>query len=369
MRLCCFFNYAPLYRQSIYKKIDGIFDTQFYFGEEVIDGQKSGIAKLDYSIFKNKPIESKNKIFFKKFLWCTKAAFLGFKKYDTYLVTGHFSYSYIPLILTCKFLGKRIYGWGHGLKSNNGKTRILNNFLYKNLTGFFVYGEKGKERLVSLGFNKTKIHVIYNSLTGRVTNIIDYSSDVLRNHFNNDNPVLIFVGRLMPQKKLEWLIEAHAYLQKKGIPSNLVLVGTGPQEATLKQIALENGYNERIWFFGECYDDNKLSELLYNSDLCVSPGNIGLTALHSLQYGTPALSHGNFELQGPEYETIVEGETGTLYKEGDKVDFMRTIENWLVNKTGDRNSIRQNCYAMINGKWNSDNQIRIFKEVFEGNAE
>ena len=46
-KLCCIFNYAPLYRSSIYKKIDEEFDTQYCFSDMVSD-----IAKMDYENFK-----------------------------------------------------------------------------------------------------------------------------------------------------------------------------------------------------------------------------------------------------------------------------------------------------------------------------
>ena len=40
--------------------------------------------------------------------------------------------------------------------------------------------------------------------------------------------------------------------------------------------------------------------------MCVSPGNVGLTAIHSLTYGTPVLTHDNFNFQMPEAEAIEE---------------------------------------------------------------
>ena len=51
---------------------------------------------------------------------------------------------------------------------------------------------------------------------------------------------------------------------------------------------------DQIWFYGACYDESKLGELIFNADLCVSPGNVGLTAVHSMGYGTPVITHNNF---------------------------------------------------------------------------
>ena len=43
-------------------------------------------------------------------------------------------------------------------------------------------------------------------------------------------------------------------------------------------------------FQGAVFDESN-SELIYHSDLCVSPGNVGLTAIHSLTYGVPVATH------------------------------------------------------------------------------
>ena len=98
--LCCIFNYAPKYRESIYKKIDEAFDTQFVFGREVVEGKVSGIAKLDYRVFKRKPIENSNILLFKKVLWRTNILSLPFKKkYKSFLITAETPLSNIPILI------------------------------------------------------------------------------------------------------------------------------------------------------------------------------------------------------------------------------------------------------------------------------
>jgi len=364
IRLCCFFNYAPLYRESIYKKIDDTFDTQFYFGDEVYEnGRVSNIEKINYSIFKKKPIEFKNLLFLKYFSWRTKAITLPFKHFDIILLTGDFVFSYIPLIILSKLFKIKIFGWGHGIKTRKGKLHFFNDFFYRSLNGFFTYGEKGRQRLIDLGYNPKKIHIIYNSLTPRGACGQSYKSNIYQKHFNNNNPVLIFIGRLTPQKQLDWLLRVLADLNANGRNCNLVIVGDGVERTKLEQISNDLNVSDKVWFYGKCYDTNKNSELLYNADLCISPGNVGLTALHALEYGTPVISHDDFETQMPEYETITSGLTGRLYKKNDYCDFYSNIEQWLINSPS-REDIRNYCYDMINGKWNSDNQLEILQKIF-----
>lgn len=362
MRLCCVFNYAASYREDIYQKIDDTFDSQYYFGK-IIDRKEVTIKEIDYNQLKKRPKFFFNKFIFNRFLWRTKIALLGLKKYDTFLITADFNLSYIPLVLICKILRKRIYGWGHGIKNKNRKLYKVENWLVRNFTGFFSYGEKGRKRMIELGYNPDKIHIIYNSLRGKLENYPNLSSSIYTDRFGNSNPVLLFIGRLTPQKELDKLIELHANLNKSGTLCNLVIIGDGSERIYLEKCADQNRYKDMIWFYGECYDENKNNELIYNADLCVSPGNIGLTAIHALQYGTPIISHDDFETQMPEYESIIPYKTGLTFTKGDWNDLENKVEEWLRFANGKRQEIRENCYEEINNKWNSDNQIEILKKV------
>ncbi len=370
MKLCCYFNYPPLYRKAIYQAIDRTFDTQFYFGEEVEDGNASGIAKIDFSIFRKRPVEFKNKTFLHRFGWRTKSWNLAFKNYDAFIITGDFMFSYIPLLLFTRLMGKRVYGWGHGLKTLGKGFRPLNIFFYKFLNGYFTYSEGGKNRLGELGIDTSKVHVIYNSLSeGIDENVVrGLKSDIYSEHFGNTLPILIFIGRLTPQKKLDKLIYTLQKLNEGGTGCNLVFVGTGSESDKLSSLTEELGIDDHVWFFGECYDENTNGELLYNADLCISPGNVGLTALHAMSYGLPVISHSNFETQMPEYETIVPGLTGDLFEEGNLDDLFVKVKDWITNNISHRVQIRDNCFNMINGNWNSGNQLKILQSVLKANV-
>lgn len=368
MKLCCFFNYAPLYRESIYAAIDDKFDTQFYFGEEVEFQKNSGIKKLDYSVFKKHPIEFKNKVILKKFIWRSKLTSLAFQSYDSYILTGDLCLSYIPFLLICKILGKKVYGWGHGPKTRKGKMSPLFWWILKRMTGFFSYGEQGRQRMIELGYPEPKVHVIYNSLTSRVAEHPNYKSDIYKEKFNNEDPVLIFIGRLTPVKKLENLILLLRKLNDNNHPANLIIIGDGPCKKELESMTIKLGVSNRTWFYGECYNEVANAELIYNADVCISPGNVGLTALHAMQYGTPIISNSDFETQMPEYETIMPYSTGLLFERDNYNDCYAKTCEWLEFAKDRRKEIRNNCYEILNNKWNSDSQIEILEKVLKRNA-
>lgn len=366
MKLCCIFNYAPDYRKAIYQKIDNTFDTQFYFGREVEENKISGIPKIDYSIFKKEPIEIKNKTFLKNRIWWrTGIQCLPFKQYNVYIITGDLSYSYIPFLLNCKILGKKTYAWGHGFKKSNKWSWKLACIFIKLLTGFFVYGDYGRNCMIAEGMPSEKLFTIYNSLD-RKCEFKEYEQPLYREIFGNDFPILIFIGRLTKVKQLDWIIKALADHKEEGLRYNLIIIGDGMEKANLQSLCKNLDITENVHFYGSCHDENEIAPMIYNADLCVSPGNVGLTAIHCMRYGTPVLSHDDFLTQMPEYETIIIGKTGDLYKCGNFEDFKEKIKNWIISPK-DRNVIREQCQNIINTVWNADHQIDIIKRVLNFN--
>lgn len=367
MKLCCFFNYPPKYRDSIYRKIDEAFDCQFYFGREVEGYKSSGIKKIDFSIFKKSPKEFNNYLLFKRYLWRPKLIPLAFSNYDTFLLTGDFSWSYLPFLYLCKLTGKKVYAWGHGEKTKSRNTWPFIKRMYEMLDGYFPYGNGGKNRLIELGFPKEKFHVIYNSLVDHVHGDKNrrLKSDIFKHHFRNNYPVVMFIGRLTPVKKLHELLEVCAAHKARGTDYNLLFIGDGTEKQKLEHLTKSLDIEERVWFYGECYEGDDLNQLIYNSDLCASPGNVGLTALHAMQFGVPVLTHDNFEVQMPEYETVKPMKTGIFFSYGSKGDLADKMEYWLTNYKSEekREEVRQNCYAVINDKFNSTYQIELLKDV------
>ncbi|MCD8208289.1 MAG: glycosyltransferase, partial [Bacteroidales bacterium] len=343
--LCCIFNYAPLYRQAVYRAMDDAFDVQFCFADEPIYGQGTqGIAQMDTSTLRRPVRKIRNRMLFGRHPWRAGFRFLPLKRqYSTFLVTGDFNWAYLPFLVLSRVLGKRVYAWGHGLKTAT-QFKGVKRLFYNLLTGYFFYSEGGARLMQEAGYPKEKCHVIYNSLTDKLLPKQNESlkSDIYEERFGNNDPVLLFSGRLQPAKKVALLMDAVSRLNADGLNCNLIIIGDGPEREKLEALA----GNLPVWFYGECYDEKRLAELFYNADLCVSPGNVGLVAIHSMQYGLPVVSHSNFETQMPEYEVIVEGKTGTLFKDGDPDDLCRVIRVWLDTHK-DRDEIRNACYKVI----------------------
>ncbi len=361
--LCCIFNYAPLYRTSIYSLIDREYDAWFLFGDEPVEGQgKAGIAQMDMSVFRRPPGRIRNRVLAGRIPWRSGMFSLPFR-FGTFLVSGDFNWAYFPFLALCRILGRKVYGWGHGLKSLK-RHKFFRRLYYRWMDGYFVYGDRTRQRMTELGFDGSRLFTVYNSLsegTDPERNRL-LASEIYHSHFGNRLPVVIFSGRLTKVKRLDLLIDAYIEHTLEGLRYNLVIVGDGPEMAALQEKAADAPFSSGIWLYGECYDEARMAELLYNATLCVSPGNVGLTAIHAMNYGLPVISNDDFETQMPEYEAIAEGRTGLLYKAGDYSDLKRAIRQWLVSGRS-REEIRMDCYREIDSRWNSSFQIELIKSV------
>ena len=122
------------------------------------------------------------------------------------------------------------------------------------------------------------------------------------------------------------------------------------------------GLTNQVWFYGACYDERRIAELLYNADLCVSPGNVGLTAMHAMTFGCPVISNDNFSTQMPEFEAIEDGKTGTFFKENDIESLAEAISRWR-DSSPDRELVRKACYKVIDEKYNPHLQLETLKKV------
>ncbi len=358
--LCYVTNIAAHYRSAIYLLMDKTFDMDFIFGDHAAD------LRFDVSQLHNPTKVIQNTQLTKRFDYQKGIPFL-FTRYDTILITGatHCLSTWMLLLFAYPFKKKKVFLWSHAWYGKESRMeKYLKRVFFGLASGTFVYGDRAKKLMVENGLDGNRIWPIHNCLDHdahiqirkRLT-----KTTIYRDKFNNDHPNLVFIGRLTPQKKLDMIISALILCKEKGRLFNMTFIGDGPSREQLENEANMYALSDCIWFYGACHDDHMNGELIYNADLCVSPGSVGLTAVHCMTFGTPVITNDDFSHQGPEFETITPGKTGDFFKHGDSESLANSIINWI--DTGrDRQEIRQNCYDVIDSGWTPEYQISVMKE-------
>lgn len=364
-KLCSIYNFAPRYRESIFRKIDETFDCHWYFGTNETD-----IKGMDLSLLKD--VETaKAKELGGGWYWQPGVVGMLKRNCSNYILLGEsraLSTWAFCLLARLFYPKKKVFVWTHGWY---GKETLIERLIKKmefHLPngGVFTYGHYARNLMIKEGFSPNKLFVIHNSLDyDRQLSLRQQMkpSTVYRDHFGNDHKTIVFIGRLTAQKRIDMLLRAVARLREQGEEYNVALVGDGAARQELE--AMARTLQVETWFYGACYDEAANAELIYNADLCVSPGNVGLTAIHTMMFGTPVITHSDFPYQMPEFEAIIEGRTGSFFKHNDTEALAATISRWFAEHGNKREEVRQACYDVIDTSWTPEYQLSVIKAVIK----
>lgn len=360
-KLCVIYNMAAKYRAPIFQLMDKKLDIDWYYGYQI-----DNIKEMDDSLLKNVTKLNRSN-FIGPFYWQHGVAnLINNDKYKSYVILGDlFSLSTWYLLIRKKLFNhnKKVYLWSHGWYGREGRLkRWLKKCFFNLADGTFLYGNYAKQVAIQQGNYSDKLWVIHNSLDHDTHVELRKklcSSNIYSDYFKNSDPTLIFIGRLTKVKHLDLVIQAVHDLKSKGENYNVVFVGDGVERDNLEKLAKEKDIN--VWFYGACYDDTQTAQLIFDADLCVSPGNVGLTAMHTMSFGTPVMTHSNFPNQMPEFEAIIDGETGGFFLEGSVESLSENISKWFKTHK-DRELTREKCYNEIDSNWTPEFQLNRIKK-------
>lgn len=294
------------------------------------------------------------------------------KEYDATIIIGNINMkgTWIAQKKAKKNGLKTLY-WAHGwLRKENFIKAKIRNYYFNKVDKVLTYGSRAKHIATLTGFNPNKIQVIWNSLDfNKQTEYFDKYKGIERSELrvNIGMPthkiILLTISRVTDICHYEWLIDAVEYLKNsKNLDCEIWMIGDGPALNGLIELAKDK--NVKLNCQGALYDEELIAQHLMSADLVVSPGKLGLTGMHALAYGTPVVTHGNFDLQMPEVEAVIEGQSGVLFHHGDPIDLANKICEFLP-KISSYNSIRQICRNSLIGRFTPEDQARLIGEAID----
>lgn len=176
------------------------------------------------------------------------------------------------------------------------------------------------------------------------------------------NRELVFLGRLVSDKGLDLLIQSMGILKKQGIRPRLTVVGSGPEEAALRSLAVELAVHEQVEFAGQ-RTGLPLAEILNTHEIMVVPSRwdepFGIVALEGIACGCVVVGSTNGGLR----EAI--GPCGKTFPNGD-VACLTSVLRDLLEDANLRESLRTNRMAHLaqfERKAVAREYLRIFESV------
>lgn len=366
LKVAIIYHMWPHYRRAVMESLDRNPQIEFVFVGSGVETE--GIKHVDPSVVRHFWIAPYRK--WKRLYWQPRAISIALKDdFDALIFLGNpnFVSTWVAAFIA-RLRGIPVLFWEHGWRR---RERRLKSFLR---LGFFrianrmlVYAPRAKALGAQAGYQKERIDVVYNSLDTHVADELyrqiahgELSSLKPASFFTNKNlPVIICTARITKHCRFDLLLRAALSLQQVSFPINILLIGDGPERQKLEILANTLGVN--VYFFGACYDELVLAQLIYGSEITVSPGKVGLTAMHSMMYGTPVITHDNDDEQMPEVAAIHQGRTGARFKYDDAESLAYVIRQWLTSAP-DRAVVREHCRQEIQARWHPDVQANIIEK-------
>jgi glycosyltransferase involved in cell wall biosynthesis len=234
--------------------------------------------------------------------------------YDT--VIAEFDLRVVSSILACllkRRKGVRFIWWGHGIgPRRRWLSRVLRVWLCQRADAVIFYDQTNADRFVSWGVPRDRAFVAWNSID------TEQIAPLVRKWQAEERRDVIYIGRLVPEKKARLLIDGFAEALRRSQSSRverLTLIGDGPERRELEERAAHLGITGRVQFTGALYREADIAPFFNRGLVCVSPGYIGLSAIHSLAYGVPLLVADD-EPHSPEISALEPDRNGVLFRAG-----------------------------------------------------
>jgi glycosyltransferase involved in cell wall biosynthesis len=148
--------------------------------------------------------------------------------------------------------------------------RIVNKILLKATDKIVAVSESIRKDIIKYdGIDSSKILVIPNGIDTERFNPEGNFADIRKGFSIKESDIVLgFVGRVVPTKGLEYLIDALPFLKKEFKNIKLLITGEGSTMERLKKKAKENNVHDSIIFTGKRRD---IPDILSCTDIFVMP--------------------------------------------------------------------------------------------------
>jgi glycosyltransferase involved in cell wall biosynthesis len=175
------------------------------------------------------------------------------------------------------------------------------------------------------------------------------------------NKYMVFLGRLVPEKRPELLTQAFQALKLPGW--KLVFVGSSSDTSQFTaELSAMAGGNPDILFAGELHGQ-KLAEIVRGAGLFVLPSDVEglpLAMLEAMREGIPVVAS-----DIPAHQQLLLGGQGLLFQAGE-VDSCTDALSWAVHHTREMGEMATKAKKHIQVKYNWDQITSETLAVYEG---
>lgn len=264
------------------------------------------------------------------------------------VLPGYHRPEYWAMLAACILTGKRrgVFCDSTGFdRPRRLITSIPKRVFFSLCNGYFGFGERSRDYLMSLGARREKIFIPCQAVAMPGSWSSEHALEDRLAYRRDAPPVFLAVGRLSAEKAFDTLIEAFAVVRRQLPDALLRIVGSGPLEAELRAQAAALGLEDAVHFTGSL-QDAPLSREYYGATCLVLPSLSepwGLVVNEALGHGCPAVVS---DRCGCVPELVLNGITGYVFVAGDVAALQRTMLK-ATEAFADTEITAERCMAVV----------------------
>jgi len=316
-------NTAMWYRRPFFKRLSEIYNVRFIF----TDIQES---KEVYGVELSENIEGLEGVRYKALKNYFGVAFGILKElggdYEVLIKTLEPNIETIFCLIISKLRRKTIILWTEtwGWQDGSIKRKIYSLYC-KSILPFcdaiLVPGSIHKEYVISLGALSNRIFIMPNVSNISVKEEDYINKEILKEKLKiEDKKVVLYVGRLIKRKGVEYLIKAFAKLKNERNNIVLILIGRGECGDELELLSKNLDIGDSVYFMGYV-EDELLPAYYLLCDVCVVPSiTYGIAdpwvfiVNETMYFGKPVIAT---DAVGAAFDIIKDGVNGFMVPEKD----------------------------------------------------
>ena len=336
----------PLYRKCFFDKLFAAYKDNFKL-ITAFDPSLGSLNISNSSYIKQSKMYSFGNLFF----WQSSVFKLDMDR-DTILVlpSNPRIISSLVIFIIAKLRGAKIIFWGHFHTAfNNTFTKFIRLCIARFADGMIFYTQDEVSLYSRTFLGKYDSRPICGLGNGLDRSLLinfckPYDYDLRKGN-------IVFIGRITEKSKLPLLLNSISILSDSRI--TLTIIGSGPLLDHCHSLAVSLGINHQVKWLGEIIEESILSDILNKQSLFIYPGAVGLSLIHTMNYGIPCIVHSNPANHMPEFAAFRNHYNGVSFREDD-VDDLSSVLNSTIWNPLLLTSYSKNCIETISNDYNCD---------------
>lgn len=293
--------------------------------------------------------------------WQQGAWFVPISRGDVVIISGApRCLSNVALLMKARLFGARVIWWGQLWSATTRRHRFIVRLALMRLAHAVLFYTDVEVAVYSSGYGRKDSRPL-----GALNNGIDVKpiqSRRVQYKAALRGNTLLFIGRLTEKAQIALLLQAMTHSRIGH--ATLHIIGDGPDASVLESWARKSGLEERVVWHGGTIDEDMIAAIANQSAVFCYPGGVGLSLMHAMAYGLPAVVHDDRATHMPEIAAFEDRVTGRCFRKDDPQALAEVLAELLADSAA-RVHMSQEALRRTDTMYNTDIMAERFAAIIQ----